>query len=189
MTDQPAPAQKRHKATKRDYQNRVEVARLLLLKGQAPPKIIRDMSASMKVTERMARRYVEQAEAQIKGILEVDKLYMWAEHMSHRRDLRERAQKAGDLRVELAAAQDEAKLAKLYPAAELEIHDWRDEARRSGIEDVESTFEQLVQAAMDRANESRGVGGSAAQIEGPGATGAVDAQVEPATGGADVPGG
>ena len=41
-----------------------------------------------------------------------------AEHISIRRDIRRRAQKANDLQAELLAAKDEAKLLGLYPTDE-----------------------------------------------------------------------
>ena len=44
--------------------------------------------------------------------------YMLAEHIAIRRDIRRRAQKAGDFQAELHAAKDEAKLLGLYPADE-----------------------------------------------------------------------
>jgi hypothetical protein len=47
-----------------------------------------------------------------------------AEHIAIRRDIRRRAQKAGDFQAELLAAKDEAKLLGLYPADELTgLHD------------------------------------------------------------------
>jgi hypothetical protein len=37
---------------------------------------------------------------------------------------------------------------------------WRDQAKRDGIENVDGLFEQLVQAAMDQRSGTRGDGGS-----------------------------
>ena len=151
---------KRPKATKGEKEARTDLARLLLLKGGEPTKIARDISASFKITVRQAWNYIAMARAQIEGILEIDRMYAFAEHVSHRRDMRRRAQDAGDLRMELAVAQDEAKLLQLYPASQIEIKDWRDEARESGVENVEELFEQLVQAAVDRASQGGSVDGS-----------------------------
>jgi hypothetical protein len=144
-----------------EKEQRVDVVRLLLLKGELPATVARDVSAKWHITVRQGENYVRAAQQQIANILEIDRLFLYAEHISHRRDLRRRAQAEGDLRAELAAAQDEAKLLKLYPAELVEIRDWREEARQNGVKDVDGLFEQLVQAALARADEGGGVGGSA----------------------------
>lgn len=53
----------------------------------------------------------------------------------------------------------------LSDRVDMNVHDWREDARRSGVEDVDSLFEQLVKAAMDRASQSGSVARSTAPTE------------------------
>jgi len=62
--------------------------------------------------------YMRDARANILAISAEARPYLLAEHLAHRRDMRRRAQKAGDLQAELLAAKDEAKLLGLYPTDE-----------------------------------------------------------------------
>lgn len=108
------------KSTQHEYAKRVEMARLLIVMGETPENICRNMSAGLKVTERQARRYIADAKAEIQRELEPAKPYLLAEHVSIRRNLRKRAIDAGDLRAALAAMKDEAELLDLYPAKKTE---------------------------------------------------------------------
>jgi hypothetical protein len=80
---------------------------------------------------------------------------MLAEHMSVRRDIRRRAREAGDLRAEIAAAQDECKLFGLYPSEKVEIFDWRKDAQAAGLDPdalVKEFFSKVKHDAAERTN-------------------------------------
>lgn len=101
---------------------RVDAVRLLLLKGQEDtPRLVQDIASKFGVNTRQAYNYIAKAKKQIENVGAIDRAYRFAEHIALRRDIRRRARDDGDLRMELAAAQDEAKLLGLYPAERQEI--------------------------------------------------------------------
>lgn len=101
---------------------RVDAVRLLLLKGQEDtPRLVQDIAGKFGVNTRQAYNYIAKAKKQIEDVGAIDRAYRTAEHIALRRDIRRRARDDGDLRMELAAAQDEAKLLGLYPAERQEI--------------------------------------------------------------------
>lgn len=104
---------------------RLEAVRGMLLEGKDSTDIVRDISMSFRISERQAWNYVGEAQEQIRAVVEVDRAYRLAEHIAVRRDIRQRARRAGDLRGELEAAKDEARLFGLYPADQVE-HATRD---------------------------------------------------------------
>lgn len=75
----------------------------------------------------------------------------------------EKEKQVGDpryLQIVLACVDRRVKILGLDAPKKLIIDDWRDEARKNGISDVENLFEQLVQAAVDRASQGGSVDGS-----------------------------
>ena len=98
-------------------ETRVDAVRVLLLKGhEDTPSLVQGIADKFGVNTRQAYNYVAKAKKQIEQVGEIDRAYRLAEHIAVRRDIRRRARDDGDLRMELAAAQDEAKLLALYPA-------------------------------------------------------------------------
>ena len=160
-------ATRRHKpkATKVDKAARVDTVRTLLLSGRTTREVEASIAKRFHISERMARNYIAEARQQIEEIMAVDRAYQIAEHVSIRRDIRRRCQNGRDMRVELEAAKDEAKLLGLYPA---EKHDVR-------VEDVDAAIDrELARLAAARQAEDAG-----APEEHPG-TSAVRADGEPA---------
>ena len=97
-------------------ETRVDAVRLLLLKGQEDtPSLVQGIANKFGVNTRQAYNYVAKAKKQIEEVGAIDHAYRLAEHIAIRRDIRRRARDAEDLRMELAAAQDEARLLNLYP--------------------------------------------------------------------------
>jgi len=98
-------------------ETRVDAVRVLLLKGhEDTPSLVQGIAERFGVNTRQAYNYVAKAKKQIENVGAIDRAYRLAEHIAVRRDIRRRARDAEDLRMELAAAQDEAKLLGLYPA-------------------------------------------------------------------------
>jgi len=114
------------KSNKLEYAMRVEAVRQMILSGQEATYIVQTISADYAVTERQGWNYIKAARGHILEATVPNREYLIAEHISVRRDIRMRAQLVGDLRAELGAAKDEAKLFGLYPAAQVEVKDWRD---------------------------------------------------------------
>jgi len=101
---------------------RVDAVRLLLLTGKEDTsRLVQDIAAKFGVNTRQAYNYVAKAKQQIEEVGAIDRTYRLAEHIAIRRDIRRRARDANDLRMELAAAQDEAKLLGVYPSDRHEI--------------------------------------------------------------------
>ena len=74
---------------------------------------------------------------------------------------------AGDprfLTIVVSCIDRRCKIFGLDAPTKLEVRDWRVDAQKEGV-DVDSLFEDLVKAAMDRASEGRGVEGSTAPPE------------------------
>lgn len=111
-----------NKADSYTVEMRVDAVRLLLLKGQEDtPRLVQDIANKFNVNTRQAYNYIAKAKKQIEAIGAIDRAYRFSEHIALRRDIRKRARDDGDLRMELAAAQDEAKLLGLYPAERHEV--------------------------------------------------------------------
>lgn len=99
------------KTDERTTETRVDAVRLLLLKGNEPtPRLVQDIATQFGVQSRQAYNYVAKAKRQIADIGEIDRTYKLAEHIAIRRDIRRRARDKGDIKMELAAADSEAKL-------------------------------------------------------------------------------
>jgi len=104
------------KATQVEIDKRIEATKALLIEGYDSDFICQDLSGRYGVSLRQAERYLAAARDRLKTYVAADRAALFAEHIAHRRDMRRRAAKKGDLRTELAVAQDEAKLLDLYPA-------------------------------------------------------------------------
>lgn len=116
------------KATRLEQATRIETVRQLILSGVEHGRIVQQVSAQWKISERQGWNYMSKAQDKIIAILTPRHEYLLAEHLAVRRDIRRRAREAGDLAAELRASQDEAKLFGLYPADRLEIkHTWQTE--------------------------------------------------------------
>lgn len=112
------------KPTKYEKTLRVETVKQALIQGLTRYSILRNVSEKYSVTERTVENYIAEARKQLETELAAARPYMIGEHIAHRRDLRQRMRKAGDLHGELRVAQDEAKLLSLY---EYKIKGWHDD--------------------------------------------------------------
>jgi hypothetical protein len=154
------------KATRDQINKRIETVRQLILSGLNSERIVQSVTAEWKIKPRQGWNYIAKARACIEQLTEEARPYLLAEHVAVRRSLRERARKAGNLRAELAAAQDEAKLFGLYAPTQVDLT-WKEVLESHGFE-AGSAFEQLVQAAYARATAADGggrAGGDAATAE------------------------
>ncbi len=109
------------KATRAEIARRVDAIKVLILKGEETGAIVRYAAAQWEVSERSAHRYMAEARELLKEDLASLTPYALAEHIGIRRALRRKMETAKDYRGALAAAQDEAKLLDLYPAARAEV--------------------------------------------------------------------
>lgn len=138
------------KATRLETDTRVETVRQFILRGDETSDIVRAATETWGIKDRQAWYYIGKAREKIQELSELARPYLLAEHIAVRRDIRMRAQKAGDLRAELAAAQDEAKLFGLYPAEEHNVNlDWQGAFRAKGI-DPNEVKEQVIDAVTPK---------------------------------------
>jgi hypothetical protein len=94
----------------------------LLASGLRTSEIYRILAQEWGASSRTADRYIKLARAELQVVLDEKNNALLAEAIAHRRDLRRRARAAGDFRMELEVAKDEAKLLQLYPA-ERQMHE------------------------------------------------------------------
>ena len=135
------------KADKLEHSKRVETVRQLILSGTEATRIVQTTSAEWHVSERQGWNYIKAARALIQDATLPSREYLLAEHVAVRRAIRERARAAKDLRAELAAAQDEAKLFGLYAPTQIEVDDLRDKADS----DLFHEFQAILDTARTRA--------------------------------------
>lgn len=129
------------KADKSEHDKRLETVRQLILSGVNSERIVQTVTAQWSIKTRQGWNYIRQARVLIQAITVEARPYLVAEHIAVRRSIRERARQAKDLRAELAASQDEAKLMGLYPPAQVEVHDYRKDAAQYGI--TQSKLDEL----------------------------------------------
>jgi hypothetical protein len=102
-------------------QERLEIVRRKLLTGETRKAVRLMIAEEWGIKPTQAYWYLKQAEAEIAETANREKSAWLSEHIAIRRDIRRRASNAADLRVELAAAESEAKLLGLDPATRHEL--------------------------------------------------------------------
>jgi hypothetical protein len=107
-------------ADKVTVERRVEEIYRLILDGWTTAQILQKTS-DWGLTGRQRESYIAAARKRIRAIAEVEQADLLAEHIAIRRDLRRKAEQAGDRRLALAVAKDEAELLGLYPAKRTEV--------------------------------------------------------------------
>lgn len=114
LTDRKQQQKRFAKSSAIEYQKRIETVRRLILSGMDSGPIVQNVTEMWGVSERQARKYMLVARQKNQAYHDFIEADMFAEHIAVRRDIRRRAQAAGDLKAELAAARDEAQLVGLY---------------------------------------------------------------------------
>ncbi len=100
------------KTQKRCYDNRVRIEEVMekLLSGMSRPSVITFAKSQYGVSRSQAYLYVSKAEVEIREVVERDRPTWLAYHLEVRRDIRYRANLAGNLRIALDSADSESKL-------------------------------------------------------------------------------
>ena len=135
-----------NKATRDEATKRVETVRQLILSGLHSERIVQTITTEWNLQPRQGWNYIRKAREFIEQLTDEARPYLLAEHIAVRRSIRERARKDGDLRAELLAAQDEAKLFGLYAPERLEVDDLRDKPD----DELIAEFQAIVDAARTR---------------------------------------
>jgi hypothetical protein len=106
----PEPPGNRKRCTDKELRERIEVVRRKLLTGETRKTVRVLITEEWGLKPTQAYWYLKEAEAEIQETAQRTKDVWLAEHIAIRREIRRKAAGALDLRVELAAADSEAKL-------------------------------------------------------------------------------
>lgn len=93
-----------------DLRTRIEEVKAKMLAGHSRASLVDLVRAAYGINRTQAYSYVQKAEAEIREVVDRDRQSWLAYHLELRRDIRRRANAAGDLGMELNAANSEAKL-------------------------------------------------------------------------------
>jgi hypothetical protein len=114
------------KPTAAEKARRVEEVKQALIQGLPRYAIVENLRTRYSVGRATVDNYIRAARIALERDLAEARPYLLGEHIAHRRDLRLRFRKAGDLHGELKAAIDEAKILGLYEDR-LRLVGWQDE--------------------------------------------------------------
>jgi len=109
------PKRTHRKVGKVESEERTMLIFTKIIEGSASAKILDFCMREWQITKAQAYTYYNRARALMEIENKATREQLLIEHRLHRRNLRERAKKVGDLRTELDAGKDEAKLSGLYP--------------------------------------------------------------------------
>ena len=109
------------KADRLTTDTRTEAVRSLILSGFTVHQIVQNASKAFSVGERQVHNYINHARKSIREANKDTVDVQIAEHIAIRRRMRAKANQANQPGLELAIAQDEARLLGLYPAEKRDI--------------------------------------------------------------------
>jgi hypothetical protein len=149
---------------------RVNAVYLELLGGGARGEIVQFCSKQWRVTARQIDDYIAAANALIEAEAAKTHDEQFQAHVGIRRAIRLRAREHGDLRMELDAAKDEAKLRDLYP-------DERSNVKHDFGATIADALKRLGETADASAGQSDPVRAGTAGVDGASEAGGVSADV------------
>lgn len=157
-------ARKRNKPmrpTRAIVQDRISITITKLLSGERPIEIFQFASENCGITtERQVSNYIKRATEWIRASASKSREEQIIEHIGKMDFVYRAAEASGDHHAAIKAAQDKAKLLGLYPTEKmrLDVYDWRDEARKAGInpDEVLDEFERIVSAKMEAGHDGGG---------------------------------
>jgi hypothetical protein len=107
---EPDPDRPAQRVRGEELRRRIEQVRTQLLSGKSRRWVAKLVAQEWGLKPSQCWAYVRKAEAEIREIVERNADHWLAEHVAIRRDIRRRANDQTDLRMELAAAETEARL-------------------------------------------------------------------------------
>jgi hypothetical protein len=111
MSDLPAdPGPRPQRVRGEELRRRIELVKSNLLSGKSRWWVAQLIASEWGLKPSQKFKYIRQAEAEIREVVDRNAKDWLAEHISIRRDIRRRANDQNDLRTELAASDSEAKL-------------------------------------------------------------------------------
>lgn len=160
-----------HRPTAAEKEARVSTVMTMLLSGARRIEICQFASKTWMTTARQADRYIAQATGWIRENAAKSRDEYIAEHIGRMDAVYRSSYSAADYGNAIKAAQDRAKLLGLYPTEKmrLDVYDWRDEARKAGINPDEALneFERIIASKMATGHDDGGdsAGEGAAGVE------------------------
>lgn len=109
------------KSTKVEAQKRTRLVLEMLLQSTPPVDIVQYGIANWAITEAGVWKYITAAYAIMKELAKREREEVFAENVSQRRYIKNKALKAEDYRLAHEVIKDEAKLLNLYPAEKHEV--------------------------------------------------------------------
>lgn len=106
----PQPAPRPQRVRGEELRRRIELVKSSLLSGKSREWVSQLITTEWGLQPSQRCKYIRQAEAEIREVVEKNAQGWLAEHVAIRRDIRRRANDQADLKMELAAADSEAKL-------------------------------------------------------------------------------
>ena len=106
----PDPTRPQQRVRGEELRRRIELVRSQLLSGKSRRWVAKLVATEWGLKPSQCWNYIRKAEREIREIVERNKEDWLAEHVALRRDIRRRANDGADLRMELAAAESEARL-------------------------------------------------------------------------------
>lgn len=131
-----------------------------LLSGSRRIEICQFASKTWGTTARQADRYIAEATQWIRDSAAKSREEQITEHIGRMDFIFRSAQATNDFTNAIKAAQDKAKLLALYPTERmrLDVYDWREEARKSGVDPDEALneLERIIASEMEKRNDGGG---------------------------------
>jgi hypothetical protein len=109
------------KSTKAEAQKRTRIVLEMLLQSTPKVDIVQYAVDKWGITERGAEFYMTKAYAIMKELAKQEREEVFAENLTQRRYIKNKAIKAEDYRLAHEVLKDEAKLLNLYPAEKHEV--------------------------------------------------------------------
>lgn len=109
------------KSTKAETQKRIRLVLEMLLQSTPKVDIVRFGVENWQVKERAIEDYITAAYAIMKELAKQEREEVFAENLTQRRYIKNKAIKAEDYRLAHEVLKDEAKLLNLYPAEKHEV--------------------------------------------------------------------
>lgn len=156
----PRNARRPRRPTRAEKEARVSTVITMLLSGARRIEICEFARKQWGVTEHHADRYIADATGWIRANAAKSREEHIAEHLGRMDAVYRSSYAAADYGNAIKAAQDRAKLLGLYPTEKmrLDVYDWRDEARKAGVNPDEALneLERIISAEMEKRNDGGG---------------------------------
>lgn len=149
-----------HRPTAAEKEARISEVITHLLSGSRRIEVVQYAAKMWGISTRQSDKLIADATQWIKASTAKTRDEWIADHLSSMAFVYRAAESAGDHHAAIKARQEIAKLLGLYPTEKmrLDVYDWRDEARKAGINPDEALdeFERIVASKMATGHDDGG---------------------------------